>query len=397
MAHLSEALSNPQVPNAPRGGAQVVVIGAGLTGLVVARSLQQRGYGVRVLEKSLGTGGRLNTRRVKEGRADRGVRYLDGGLPLTAELIPPLRGRGIVKPWPGTGFQYCPSGVMPVEIQDRYCAPEGVSQVAKALAQGVEVSLNHRAIALVPPNPQASTPHWTIHCDHPRSENPRQPLTYPPEDQIEASAVIMAIPAPQAEALLATIPANRCPMVSTLLAAIAPIRYDPCFSVTATYAAARDLDPPALRNWQGIELPDDMTLAWIAREDRKCPDKIQPIVGFQSSAAFAERWVDAQDLYAIGRQLLARAEQLLNLPFRHPQSFQVHRWRYAQVVNPLTEPYLQDSLTDLWVGGDWCGGNNVEAALASGVAIAQDFDAAHQNSGINPNLGSLVAAPAAIA
>ena len=390
MAHFSSASSRRSHPS-PETPLPVVVIGAGLTGLVVAQSLQQRGYETLVLEKSLGTGGRLNTRRVQSARADRGVRYLDGSLPLTAELMAPLLRRGTVKPWPGTGYQYLPSGLTVVDTENRYCAPDGISQVAKALLPGVEVWFNHRAIALVPPNPALTDSPWMIHCDHPRTGG-----TQPPEDEIFAAAVIVAIPAPQAEALLATISPVHCPAATDLLTAIAPVRYSRCISVTAAYAPARDLDPPALRDWQGIELPQDMTLAWIAREDRKQSTSDRPVVGLHSSAEFAERWSDAKDWYPLGRQMLARAEQVLNLPFRHPQDFQVHQWGYAQVINPIAQTHLHHTSADLWVGGDWCGGNNVEAALASGMAIAQAFDDAHNNSGITPDLGSLVAAPATV-
>ena len=43
---------------------QVAVIGAGISGLTAARSLQDQGHAVRVFEKSRGRGGRAATRRV---------------------------------------------------------------------------------------------------------------------------------------------------------------------------------------------------------------------------------------------------------------------------------------------------------------------------------------------
>ncbi|MEM9246896.1 MAG: FAD-dependent oxidoreductase [Cyanobacteria bacterium P01_F01_bin.153] len=374
--------------------ASVVVIGAGLTGLVAAQSLRRRGYQVLVLEKSFGVGGRLNTRRVDGARADRGVRYLDGSEPLVWQLIQPLVERGVLQRWAGVGFQYLPAQLKTVDTNDRYCAPEGISQVAKALAQDLDILFNHRAIALtrLPEAPSSSAPHldgrWTIYCDHPRDGAPRgdNKGIY---EQIQASTLVVTMPAPQAEGLLATVDPGHYGNVSKFLEIIAPVRYDPCFSVTATYAPARDLDPPALRNWQGIEVLNDSALAWVAREDRKSPCD-RPVVGLQSSAEFARRWVDAQDFYPIGRQLLAQAEQIFNLPFRHPQSFQVHPWRYAQVINPLDDAHLNDAAAGLWIGGDWCGGENVAGALASGLAIADTVDQANGSSGINPSLGELV-------
>ncbi|MGD1851639.1 MAG: NAD(P)/FAD-dependent oxidoreductase [Cyanophyceae cyanobacterium] len=279
--------------------ASVVIIGAGLTGLVAAQSLRRRGYQVLVLEKSLGAGGRLNTRRVDGIKADRGVRYLDGGLPLVSQLIQPLVERGVVQRWPGTGFQYLQSHLESVATGNRYCAPGGISQVAKALAPGLDILFNHRAIALapLPPNPSSSAPtvdgQWTIYCDHPRTDL-QEGDSNQEFEQIQAATLGVTVPAPQAEGLLATVDPGQYENDNQLLGVISPVRYDPCFMVTATYAPARDLDPPALRNWQGIELLNDSALAWGAREDRKSQCD-RPVVGLQSSVEFAHRWVDAQD------------------------------------------------------------------------------------------------------
>ncbi|MEM6501775.1 MAG: FAD-dependent oxidoreductase [Cyanobacteria bacterium P01_C01_bin.89] len=391
MTNFSAVPSNsPSLPSA-----SVVVIGAGLTGLVVAQSLRRRGYQVLVLEKSFGVGGRLNTRRVDGARADRGVRYLDGSEPLVWQLIQPLVDRGVVQRWAGVGFQYLPSQLKTVDTSDHYCAPEGLSQVAKALAQDLDILFNHRAIALArlpdapssrAPSSNANAPNgrWTIYCDHPREGTPREG-NQGIYEQIQANTLVVTVPAPQAEGLLATVDPGRYGNVSKFLEVIAPVRYAPCFSVTATYAPARDLDPPALRNWQGIEVLNDSALAWVAREDRKSACD-RPVVGLQSSAEFARRWVDAQDFYPIGRQLLAQAEQIFNLPFRHPQEFQVHPWRYAQVINPLDNAYLNDAAAGLWIGGDWCGGKNVAGALASGLAIADAVDQANGSSSIRASL-----------
>ncbi|MGD1851640.1 MAG: hypothetical protein ACFCBU_13935 [Cyanophyceae cyanobacterium] len=60
------------------------------------------------------------------------------------------------------------------------------------------------------------------------------------------------------------------------------------------------------------------------------------------------------------------------------------------MVNPLSKTYLNDGTGGLWIGGDWCGGHNVEGALASGLAIAEAVDKTHGNSGISPKLADLV-------
>ncbi len=49
-----------------------------------------------------------------------------------------------------------------------------------------------------------------------------------------------------------------------------------------------------------------------------------------------------------------------------------HRWRYARVANPLGQRFLRSVNATLYSGGCWCLGARVEAAWASGDAIAND-------------------------
>ena len=52
---------------------RVGIIGAGLSGLVAARTLVAAGHGVVVIEKSRGLGGRLAARRVGDTVVDHGT------------------------------------------------------------------------------------------------------------------------------------------------------------------------------------------------------------------------------------------------------------------------------------------------------------------------------------
>ena len=52
---------------------------------------------------------------------------------------------------------------------------------------------------------------------------------------------------------------------------------------------------------------------------------------------------------------------------------EVHRWKYANVTDPIGESCLKDSTNSLFLGGDWCLGQKVEAAWKSGEAIANEI------------------------
>ena len=54
---------------------QVLVVGAGLSGLIAARELQKNGISTAIVDKGTSVGGRLATRRIAGGVADHGAQF----------------------------------------------------------------------------------------------------------------------------------------------------------------------------------------------------------------------------------------------------------------------------------------------------------------------------------
>ena len=65
----------------------VVIVGAGLAGLLLARELQTRGRRPVLLEKSRGPGGRLATKRVEGVVFDQGAQFFTARTPRFAAEI----------------------------------------------------------------------------------------------------------------------------------------------------------------------------------------------------------------------------------------------------------------------------------------------------------------------
>ena len=73
----------------------IAVVGGGISGLLLARTLRQRGAKVVVLEKSRGLGGRLATKRVGEAVFDQGAQYFTAKTDRFAALVEVWRDLGI--------------------------------------------------------------------------------------------------------------------------------------------------------------------------------------------------------------------------------------------------------------------------------------------------------------
>src|ERR1700760_3085388 len=85
---------------------EVIVIGAGASGLMAARSLSKAGYRVMVLEARNRCGGRIHTlnQELFFKNAELGAEFIHGDLPVTLSL---LKEAGIpVKPAGGELWQY---------------------------------------------------------------------------------------------------------------------------------------------------------------------------------------------------------------------------------------------------------------------------------------------------
>ncbi|HEY9613041.1 NAD(P)/FAD-dependent oxidoreductase [Allocoleopsis sp.] len=338
----------------------VVIIGAGIAGLTCAQQLHQAGYHLVVVEKSRGVGGRLATRRLYDTYVDHGVRYLEAQGKLVPQLIDLLLQRGILQTWTDTLYELKPP--KPESAGEDlphpshltcYAVPTGITAVAKFLATGLDIELNQRVQAITPIEEQS----WLLTFDS--SEIPHE---------IRARAVVVAIPAPQAFMLLEPLATKG--LSPEFLACLSSVEFEPCLSAIAGYPQAAIQDFPL-----ACTVSNDSDLAWIGLDSSKRSNPQMPIFVLQSTAEFAQQYLNAEDLKPAGQQLLSRAAQLLTPWLDAPDWFQVHRWRYAFPKSPLNQDYLGATTPlPLVCCGDWCGGKRIDSALNSGLAAAAQIN-----------------------
>lgn len=344
----------------------VVVIGAGLSGLAAASQLHQAGFSVLVVDKSRGLGGRLATRRLGATAIDHGCLYLEPFANSALSPIPELLAADVLQPWQPEAFSLSADGALrPIATGTLYIAPQGMSAVAKALAPGLNIHRHWRASALTP-LPQG----WRI-------EGKTLGGAAPQPTALEARAVVVAIPAPQAIALIAAA-AQHHEGLRGLVQQLQTIDFEPVITVMAGYGLRRAPQPSAQKEPGGwlVAANAHPTLRWVGLDSSKRTDPQEPVVVIHSSAAFATQSIDRPDLDPVGQELLATATGILGAELSSPAWMQVHRWRYGFAQTCLNSPILSYSALPNLVGcGDWCKGGNAEGAIASGkqaaTAIAQ--------------------------
>ena len=117
--------------------ADCLIVGAGIAGLVAARTLQNRGVRALVLDKGRGVGGRLATRNFEGGRFDYGAQFFTARNPAFRGLVEEWMAAGVVAPW-SEGF-FLPDGRFKDTGEVHYRGVGGMRTIATHLALNLDV------------------------------------------------------------------------------------------------------------------------------------------------------------------------------------------------------------------------------------------------------------------
>ena len=319
----------------------VVVVGAGIAGLVAARELQRAGMVVEVLEKSRGLGGRAATRTLHGARVDHGAQFLTVRDPRFQRQVASWLADGTLAPWAeGVATWAAEAGLHHPDprAHPRYAAPAGMSMLGKRLAEGITVRREARVVAV-----RREGGAWSVElADGGRSD---------------ARRLLVTAPVPQALELLAGIE-----LPAATRAELEAVTYAPCLAVMAGYV---DVNGP---DWPGLRLPQHPDLAWVAHDSSKRPDPHGTVLVLHATPGYSKRrWDDPPELVVAD---LLRATTAV-VPWAERPAWTDHqRWRYAQPERPHAGPAaaLRPGLV---VAGDAFGGEGagrIESAYLSGLA-----------------------------
>jgi predicted NAD/FAD-dependent oxidoreductase len=311
----------------------VAVIGAGLAGLTCARELAAAGVQVQLFDKSGGPGGRLSTRRSPAGPFDHGCANFAA---CSSDFVQQVE-------------QWTQAGWLAREGDTRHTGVGGMNALPRALAQDLAVQLEAEIAAIEP----AGEGRWQL----------RAHQQVPGLAGQVFDAVVVAVPAEQAVPLLGVAPA--------LAEVVRPVRSEPTWTVMAAWPVALPARSERLQ-------PASGPLHEARRDDTR--------PGRARVAGVGCRWVlhatpdwSAHNLDAppdqVQRRLLDAFSETLGVRLARPVHAVAHRWRYAQVPAPLSEPCGWDAALRIGACGDtWHASDSaegVERAWLSGRALAR--------------------------
>ena len=331
----------------------IALIGAGMAGVACARTLMQAGHRVQVFEKSRGAGGRMSTRRTEFGGFDHGAQYFtvrDARFQKALDTAP-----GWVAPWQARTVHVMDDSGRVVAAartprETHWVATPGMNALVKHWAEPVALATESRITRIE--RDRLDARRWQLQAEGPGGAHP-----------VHAGfdAVLLASPTVQAEELL-----RASALLPDLLPQLQQVQVAPCWTLMLAFPQA-DGAAAFGPQWQAAR-SEHHRIAWLARESSKPGREAIERWTVHASPEWSQRHLE-DDAERVKSKLLRAFTEVTGIRAEPPHA-QVHRWRYAQTLQPLGRSHVWDAGQGLGVCGDWCIGRRVEDAFVSGLELA---------------------------
>ena len=313
---------------------ETAIVGAGISGLMAATYLAEKGKNSVIFDKGRGPGGRMSTRRFGEFRLDHGAQFFTVRDPRFEKYVQGWEKAGVAKIW-CKGFSGNGDG------HPRFRGTEGMNSIPKWLAGQLDVRTGHKVKSI-------------------RFVNNLWHLDFENSQSVSADQLLMTSPVPQTIALLEAGQVELAPTTRNFLSLIS---YDPCISLMVI--PKKPLFMPEHGGWQINEEP----LQFVADNQLKgLPNPGQALTFHLGPRASTEHWESGPEKLSdlvIG-ELRKKGKDLVI------EDIQVHRWRYSQPSRLHDESFLvAKGVPNLVFAGDAFAGPKVEGAALSGLSAAQ--------------------------
>lgn len=306
----------------------IVIIGAGLSGLTAARHLRASGHQVLLLDKGSRPGGRMATRSFEGAIFDYGAQFFTVREPAFQNIVDEWQAAGLVRVW-SHGFGGNKDG------HPRYIGVPGANAIPAYLAKGLDIRTGTKVSHV-----SISGNEWVIETDF--------------DEQVYARSLLITCPVPQTLALLdVELPAAE-------QAALERVSYDRCLALMALLEEPMELPEPG-----ALQEPDGEPICWIADNTRKGISALAHAVTIHAGPRYSEEnWESPAEEVA---------EDLLG--GRKATAWKLHRWKYARPRVYYPEPSCVLHLPlPLVLAGDAFGQARVEGAVLSGLSAAARFE-----------------------
>ncbi|MFM9991495.1 MAG: NAD(P)/FAD-dependent oxidoreductase [Burkholderiaceae bacterium] len=341
----------------------IAIIGAGMSGIVAARTLTQAGHHVEVFEKSQGVGGRMSTRETTFGNFDHGAQYFTVRDARFKKALDEVAGTAQVhKAWSANAVRVLdPLGrVIEAPLPHReshFVGSPGMNALVRHWAQPLQSANQLHTSTLIT--------QIVRHANHQKKWQVIADIDLKLK-QTSFDHVILAMPHVQTAQLLRQSGSNAVGFSG--LALLDRVTVAPCWTLMLAYPNASQPGLSHLGPQWNAARSTHHRIAWLSRESSKPNRKSIERWTVQASAQWSTEHLEDDEMRVRAKLIKAFAE--LTGIRAEPAYAQAHRWRYAKTLQPLGQNFLWDEKLSIGTCGDWHIGHRVEDAFISGLSLA---------------------------
>ncbi len=317
-----------------------IIVGAGLSGLLAASTLQREGWDVTVLDKGRDVGGRMATRRIGRGNFDYGAQFFTVRGERFAGLLEDWLGAGVATEWT-RGFADS-EGRPNEDGYPRYRGVEGMTSIPKYISRGLDVRTGERAVRVYD-----NDDGWEVVCESGL--------------RVSGNALVLAAPVPQAVDLASS---GSYSLPDGARSHLEAVSYDPCLALMVLLDGSTGVPEQG-----GMQIKGE-PLDWIS-DNRLKGISEAPALTIHAGPEWSRSHFEDDEM-EITESMISRAGGHLGTDLA-PAVIETSlvRWRYSWVKNPHPDPCLVASDDPpLVFCGDAFGQPKVEGAALSGLAAA---------------------------
>ncbi|MCP4188797.1 MAG: NAD(P)-binding protein [Gammaproteobacteria bacterium] len=316
----------------------VAIIGAGLAGLTCGAALKGLGPHVKVFEKSIFPGGRLNHFRAGDYEFNHGAQYFTVSNPLFQNIVSAWQSDNIVRLWDGWIVELQKGQISNSDMTtQRFVGHPHMQIITEKLAENCDVQYSSNICEME----KQSDGGWRLFNER--------------GDYLGAYDVVILATAAHETAILC----NQSPKIKQLAEAV---EMTVCWS--GMFAFENKLDIP-----YDAAYVLDSPLSWISRYQMFEPKTEADCWVLHASPEWSQQYV-ASFRGRVMHALLDAFWEAADIEAQKPMSTSVHCWKHAAPINPIDEDSLFVTEDSIGACGDWCTSPRVEGAVLSGFSMA---------------------------
>lgn len=319
----------------------IVIVGAGMSGIAAGNQLSENGYNVKILDKGKILGGRLATRRIsingKKNVFDYGCKYLEATSYEFGNKIIELIKSDDIKKW-NVNNQNAVLGELDKTL--KFINKKSIREIAILLAKNLDIETKTKVKVI-----RNGDEHWNIYTDR--------------KKEYKAKNLILSMPIPQS---LDLIEKSNLDLNNQKLRKLSEVKYNKSIVGLFTLKGKSNLVKEG-----GLKIENE-NIEFITDNNLKGINSNHTAIVVEMTDKFSRSNWNKSDAELLSK-IKGLSEEWIGTEIINEQ---IHKWKYstpASIYNKRFEYF--NNLLPLYIIGDAFMGNNVESAYLSGFFSAK--------------------------